>query len=92
MMMMNSFILLGRIVSLSKTNDNKGIITIKYTSDDGDLSIPVYVLSDLLEKHGHYLEEGALISFKGKIDADENGLILIAEKTVFLARRNENEN
>lgn len=89
--MMNNFILLGRIVSVSSISDNKAIITIKYTSDDGDLTIPIYIFPSILKKCGHLLEEGALISFKGKIDADENGLILVAEKTVFLAKRNENE-
>ena len=55
--------------------------------EDGDLTIPIITSTDVAKKIINNCEDDSLIGIKGKIDADENGLIIRAEKISFLSHK-----
>ena len=56
-------------------------------NEDGDLTIPIITSTDVANKIINSCEEDSLIGIKGKIDADEHGLIIKAERISFLGHK-----
>ena len=73
---LNRYLLLGRYKSTTIIDDNISCLVIVINDEDGDLTIPIITSAD-----------DSLIGIKGKIDADENGLIIRAEKISFLGHK-----
>ena len=73
---LNRCLLLGRYRSTKIIND-----------EDGDLTIPIITSTDVANKIINNCEDNSLIGIKGKIDADENGLTIKAEKISFLSHK-----
>ena len=81
---LNRCLLLGRFRSVTIIDDNVSCLVIVITDEDGDLTIPIITTTDVAKKITNSCEEDSLIGIKGKIDADEHGLIIRAEKISFL--------
>ena len=81
---LNRCLLLGRYRSITIIDDNISCLVIVINDEDGDLTIPIITSTDVAKKIINSCEEDSLVGIKGKIDADENGLIIRAEKISFL--------
>ena len=84
---LNRCLLLGRFRSVTIIDDNVSCLVIIINDEDGDLTIPIITSTDVAKKITNSCEEDSLIGIKGKIDADENGLIIKAEKISFLSHK-----
>ena len=84
---LNRCLLLGRYKSTTIIDDNVSCLVIVINDEDGDLTIPIITSTDVAKKITNSCEEDSLIGIKGKIDADENGLIIRAEKISFLSHK-----
>lgn len=78
---LNRCLLLGRYSSITIIDDNVSCLIIVINDEDGDLTIPIITSTDVAKKITNSCEEDSLIGIKGKIDADEHGLIIRAEKS-----------
>ena len=84
---LNRCLLLGRYRSTTIIDDNVSCLVIVINDEDGDLTIPIITSTDVAKKITNSCEEDSLIGINGKIDADENGLIIRAEKISFLGHK-----
>lgn len=84
---LNRCLLLGRYRSTTIIDDNVSCLVIVINDEDGDLTIPIITSTDVAKKITNSCEEDSLIGIKGKINADENGLIIRAEKISFLSHK-----
>ena len=84
---LNRCLLLGRYKSTTIIDDNISCLVIVINDEDGDLTIPIITSTDVANKIINSCEDDSLIGIKGKIDADENGLIIRAEKISFLSHK-----
>lgn len=82
---LNRCLLLGKYRSTTIIDDNVSCLVIVINDENGDLTIPIITSTDVANKIINNCEEDSLIGIKGKIDADENGLIIRAEKISFLS-------
>lgn len=73
---LNRCLLLGRYRSITIIDDNISCLVIVINDEDGDLTIPIITSTDVAMKIINSCEEDSLVGIKGKIDADENGLII----------------
>ena len=81
---LNRCLLLGRFRSVTIIDNNVSCLVIVINGKDGDLTIPIITSTDVAKKIINSCEEDSLIGIKGKIDADEHGLIIKAERISFL--------
>ena len=81
---LNRCLLLGRYRSITIIDDNVSCLVIGVNEENGDITIPIITSTDVAKKIINNCEEDSLIGIKGKIDADENGLIIRSEKISFL--------
>ena len=84
---LNICLLLGRYRSITIIDDNISCLVIVINDEDGDLTIPIITSTDVAKKIINSCEEDSLVGIKGKIDADENGLIIKADKISFLGHK-----
>ena len=84
---LNRCLLLGRFRSVTIIDDNVSCLVIVINDEDGDLTIPIITSTDVAKKITNSCEEDSLIGIKGKIDADEHGLIIRAERISFLGHK-----
>ena len=84
---LNRCLLLGRYSSITIIDDNVSCLIIVINDEDGDLTIPIITSTDVAKKITNSCEEDSLIGIKGKIDVDEHGLIIKAEKISFLSHK-----
>ena len=84
---LNRCLLLRRYRSITVIDDNISCLVIVINDEDGDLTIPIITSTDVANKIINSCEDDSLIGIKGKIDADENGLIIRAEKISFLSHK-----
>lgn len=84
---LNRCLLLGRYRSITIIDDNIFCLVIVINDEDGDLTIPIITSTDVAKKIINSCEDDPLIGIKCKIDADENGLIIRAEKISFLSHK-----
>ena len=84
---LNRCLLLGRYRSTTIIDDNVSCLVIVINDEDGDLTIPIITSTDVAKKIINSCEEDSLVGIKGKIDTDENGLIIKADKISFLGHK-----
>ena len=84
---LNRCLLLGKYRSITIIDDNISCLVIVINDEDGDLTIPIITSIDVAKKIINSCEEDSLVGIKGKIDADENGLIIKADKISFLGHK-----
>ncbi len=84
---LNRCLLLGRYRSTTIIDDNVSCWVIVVNEVDEDLTIPIITSTDIAHKIINNCEDNSLIGIKSKIDADENGLIIKAEKISFLGHK-----
>ena len=96
--MLNQLTLVGRLVrnpEVTTSNDTKySHITIavprSYKNVNGEYEtdfIPVQLLKGIAENTVEYCKKGDLVGVKGRIQSNENGIYLLAEKITFLSSK-----
>jgi len=95
--MLNQTVLVGRLVDQPKKDEKGASITIavprSYKNEDGIYEtdfIPARLFNGVAENTCEYCKKGDLIGIKGRLQSNENGLELIAEKITFLSTNKEN--
>lgn len=84
---LNKCLILGRYRSITIIDENVSCLVIDINDEDGYITIPVITSAEFAKKISNNCEEDSLIGIKGKIDANENGLIIRAEKISFLRHK-----
>ena len=84
---LNRCLLLGRYRSTTIIDDNVSCVVIVINDEDGDLTIPIITSTEVAKRIINNCQEDSLIAIKGQIDADENGLIIKADKISFLGHK-----
>lgn len=84
---LNRCLLLGRYRSITIIDDNISCLVFVINDEDGDLTIPIITSTDVAKKIINSREEDSLVGIKGKIDADENSLIIKADKISLLGHK-----
>ena len=84
---LNRCLLLRRYRSTTIIDDNVSCLAIVINDENGDLTIPIITSTDVAKKIINNCEDDSLIGIKGKIDANENRLIIRAEKISFLSHK-----
>lgn len=83
--------LLGRYRYITIIDDNISCLIIVINDEDKDedvdIIIPIITSTDIANKIINNCKDDSLIAINGKIDADENGLIIRAEKISFLGNK-----
>lgn len=77
----------GRYKSTTIIDDNVSCLIIVINNENGDLTIPIITSTDVAKKIINNYEDDSLIGIKEKIDTDEYGLIIKAEKISFLCHK-----
>ena len=85
MTFLNSCILLGRYRDVTIIDDKLSCLVLVVNDDDGDITIPVFIGTEVAKQILKNCNSHDLIGIKGKIDADEKGLIIKAIKVTFLS-------
>lgn len=80
---LNKCLLIGRYRSITIIDNKVYCLVIVVNKKDGDITIPIITSTDVADKIIKSCEADSLIGIKGKIDADEHGLIIKAEKIFF---------
>lgn len=93
--MTNSAFLIGRLKE-TKQEGNKFIVTLicprTYKNSEGQYDvdyIDIILYNDLKSNVRKYCRENDLMGIKGRIETEDNKIILIAEKVTFLSTKEE---
>ena len=86
MSFLNSCIILGRYRDVTIIDNNLSCLVLLVNDEDGDLTIPIFIQTKAAEQIKNSCTSNDLIGIKGKIDADDNGLIIRATKITFLTQ------
>ena len=77
---MNNVMLLGKFISVTKSNNQTSYINISIS----DKTIPVMINNNISKTIKKYCYPNDTIGIKGIIDIKENTIIIVAEKISFL--------
>lgn len=80
---LNRCLLLGRYRPINIIDDNVSCLVIVINDENRDLTIPIITSTNVANKIINNCEEDSLITIKGKIDANEHGLIIKTDKIFF---------
>ena len=89
MTFLNNCILLGRYRDVTIIDDKLSCLVLVVNDDDGDITIPVFIGTEVAKQILKSCNPHDLIGIKGKIDADENGLIIKAIKITFRSSKSK---
>ena len=84
---LNRCLLLGRYRFTTIIDDNISRLVIVINNEDKDLTIPIITSTDVAKRIINNCKDDSLIGIKGQINADENGLIIKADKISFLKHK-----
>ena len=84
---LNRCLLLGRYRSITIIDNNVSCLVIVINNEDWYLTISIITGTDVANKIINTCEEDSVIGIKGKIDDDENSLIIKAKKISFLSHK-----
>ena len=95
--MMNQVIMVGRIVKIE--SEERTIVTIAVTrafkNSDGEYEndiIPVTLFGAISETTLEYCKKGDIIGVKGRVQIEDNKIVLVADKISFLSSKKEDDN
>lgn len=101
--MLNQIVIVGRLndkVTLEKAGRDKGtalisvsvprVVQNKKKEYNTDI-IPVFLSKAIATKAHKYCEQGDLLGVKGRLQVDEDGTVIFAEKVTFLSTKDAGE-
>lgn len=94
--MLNQVVIVGRLTETPVLEEERAVITIavprSFKNEDGEYEtdfIPVQLLKGIAQNTCEYCCKGDIIGVKGRIQSNENGIYLLAEKIKLLSSRKE---
>ena len=95
--MLNQTVLVGRIVKdIEQEGETKAIVTLavprSFKNADGEYEtdfIPCVLWNGIATNTKEYCRKGDLVGVKGRIQSNENGITVVAEKLTFLSTKKE---
>lgn len=95
--MLNQIVLVGRITKeIEVEGETKAIVTLavprSFKNTDGEYEtdlIPCVLWNGIATNTKEYCRKGDLVGIKGRVQSDENGIVLVAEKLTFLSSKKE---
>lgn len=87
---MNKNLLVGRIIKMPKKNIFTIAVTRNYKNDEGIYEtdfIPITTTEEIANNITKYCEIGDFIGIRGKTQTKNESLVIIAEKVIFLSRK-----
>ena len=94
---MNQVIMVGRIVNIK--NDEKTIVTIAVTrqfkNSDGEYEtdlVPVILYGTISETTFEYCKKDDIIGIRGRVQIENDKIVLIADRVTFLSSKKEEDN
>lgn len=101
--MLNQTVLVGRLVSdpeINETENERKVCNItlavprSFKNENGAYDtdfIPVILWESIAENTCEYCHKGDLVGIKGRLQSEDNKLILVAEKVTFLSSKKSEE-
>ena len=100
--MLNQTILIGRIVKEVEVKevDNRKVAYVtlavqrSYKNEEGVYEtdfVPCTLWNQMAENVAEYCRKGDLVGVKGRIQSENNGIVIVAEKVTFLSSKKEDE-
>lgn len=100
--MLNQTILVGRIVKEVEVKevDNRKVAYVtlavqrSYKNEEGVYEtdfVPCTLWNGIAENVAEYCRKGDLVGVKGRIQNENNGIVIVAEKVTFLSSKKEDE-
>ena len=100
--MLNQTILVGRIVKEVEVKevDNRKVAYVtlavqrSYKNEEGEYEtdfVPCTLWNGIAENVAEYCRKGDLVGVKGRIQNENNGIVIVAEKVTFLSSKKEDE-
>ena len=100
--MLNQTILVGRIVKEVEVKevDNRKVAYVtlavqrSYKNEEGVYEtdfVPCTLWNQMAENVAEYCRKGDLVGVKGRIQNENNGIVIVAEKVTFLSSKKEDE-
>ena len=94
--MLNQVVIIGRLTETPKLEEERASITIavprSYKNENGEYEtdfITVELLKGIAENTCEYCCKDDIIGVRGRIQTNENGIYIFAEKITFLSSRKE---
>lgn len=94
--MLNQIVLVGRLTETPEVEEGKAMITLavprSYKNENGEYDtdfIPVRLFKGIAESTAEYCKKSDLISIRGRVQMQENKLLVVAEKVTFLSSKRE---
>ena len=95
--MLNQIVLVGRISKdIEVEGETKAIVTLavprSFKNADGEYEtdfIPCVLWNGIATNTKEYCRKGDLVGVKGRIQSNENGITVVAEKVTFLSTKTE---
>ena len=91
--MLNQVVLVGRIITIENNNVMINVPR-NYKNEEGiyeNDTIKINVIDNIFKNVKEYCMKGDLIGIRGRIESQENTIIIKAEKITFLSTRKEKE-
>ena len=91
--MLNQVVLVGRIITIENNNVMINVPR-NYKNEEGiyeNDTIKINVIDNIFKNVKEYCMKGDLIGIRGRIESQENTIIIKAEKITFLNTRKEKE-
>lgn len=95
--MTNQFIIVGRIVSITKNDDNSIYMSVAvnrcFKNEEGIYETDIlqcFVKGGIAQSTLEYCKNGDIVGVRGRIETINNHILLIGEKLTFLSARREN--
>ena len=90
--MLNSVMLVGRLVEEIQDNEIKLAVNRSLKNEEGIYEtdiIPVEVWGGILENAKNYLRKGDTVGIRGRIETRDDKIVVLAEKMTFLTSNKE---
>lgn len=98
--MLNQIVLVGRItdIRIEEIDDDKKVAFLKlsvprpYKNSQGEYDtdvVPVIIYGGIADNVANYCNKGDLVGAKGRVESDDEGIKIIAEKVTFLSSKAE---
>ena len=101
--MLNQTVLVGRLVSdpeINETENERKVCNVtlavprSFKNENGEYDtdfIPVILCESISKNTCEYVKKGDLVGIKGRLQSEDNKLVLVAEKVTFLSSKKEEE-
>lgn len=94
--MLNQIVLVGRLVNIESDEETRITLATprSFKNSEGEYEtdyIPVNIYGGIAKNVEEYCTKGDLVGIKGRVQAKDNGVEIVAEKVTFLSSKKEED-